>query len=883
MREAVEHLSENNRTAGLPRRFFRFLFSADRLRAVVCCLPVFALPALADISLNVTSSRASIYLGESFNLTVEVNGADRGLEAPDMSSMPPGDVQLLGQHSNSRSSITIINGHMTRETYQGRVFSYQVKPAREGSFHTGPIRVTASGQSCTHPGITVNVAGIEKQDTVIAAVTASSTSVLVEEPFTVTLSIAVAELPEPFAANNEPLHPKLLPQISADFLELRQDTPGLKGPDLNQVLNNLIDQTGRQPAFAINSYQTRDMGFGNLFDADPFRPRPIRFRLAPKRVTLNNKKYRQYTLSLDYTPTKEGEFTFGPLSFKGTVITDVTSDRQAVTKDVYTIGPAVTVRVIPPPDEGRPDWFTGSVGKDMKAAASFDTTVCKVGDPLTLTLDVTGAISISNLRTPILNLQPELAKDFHIYDDNATADTLPNGKRFKYRIRPTRDGTLEFPPIKLAYYDTVTRAYKTIATAPIPIQALATTQIAAAGDDNSASASNVLAGQPERPRPAGITWDGQGLRNEPLLPPLRRSLILLVAGPVLCLLTIFASSLAHAFSVLRTRRRRSGALRHALQALRRAAAPDVAAHAVRVYLADRLDVTGSSLTPDEAAALLRQRQIPDTLVARSRGLLAQLDETMYRPDASTPLPETLAALKRLLPELDAALGHPPQSKRSGGPSLPILLFFAALPCLLHAEDTARAFLWEQANTQAAAAVRPDDFLKAANTYNRLVADGVRNGPLFINLGNTLVMAGDGANAAAAFARAERYQGATPETRQGIAAALALKTGHAHADLPWSRTAFFWHYALPCTFRALVALCGWTLFWIGVFFRIRFRLRRSRTYLRNLSETCMLTGCLIAAVFAASTLMTLMHERHDDATWAARVFLSAAANDTEVAP
>jgi hypothetical protein len=37
-------------------------------------------------------------------------------------------------------------------------------------------------------------------------------------------------------------------------------------------------------------------------------------------------------------------------------------------KDVYTIGPAVTVRVIPPPDTGRPENFIGSVGKSLQAS-----------------------------------------------------------------------------------------------------------------------------------------------------------------------------------------------------------------------------------------------------------------------------------------------------------------------------------------------------------------------------------------------------------------------------------------------------------------------------------------------------------------------------------
>ena len=225
-------------------------------------------------------------------------------------------------------------------------------------------------------------------------------------------------------------------------------------------------------------------------------------------------------------------------------------------------------------------------------------------------------------------------------------------------------------------------------------------------------------------------------------------------------------------------------------------------------------------------------------------------------------------------------------RKHAGPLAGVLrmLLFSLMPALpALADDASRAFLWEQANTQAAAAVKPEDYLKAAKTYNRLVADGARNGPLFLNLGSTLVMAGDGANAAAAFARAERHLGATPETRQGLVAALALQTGRARADLPWSRTAFFWHYAFPCPIRVLTALGGWTLFWIGVFCRILLKRRTGHAFLRSLSETCMLTGGLIAAVFASSALMTLANERHDTATWGSRVFVGSAPNDSEEAP
>ncbi len=610
----------------------------------------------AEITLKATPSRPNIYLGESFNLTVELSGADQKVGEPDLSALQAAEVQFLGQHSNSRTSISIINGRMTRDVHEGRVYSYQIKPKVEGAFRAGPVHVTVGGKRHSASGGLVQVKGIEKQDVVVAAVNASSTTVLVEEPFEVVVTVAVAELPEPYAANNEPLHPQQLPQITADFLEIREDIKGLKGPDLNQFLNSLVDQSGQQPSFAINNYQARDFGgFGSLFgDGDPFKPRPIRFRLEPQRIVIDGKNYRQYSLKLNYTANQEGEYIFGPLTFKGSVMAGVTQERQPVMRDIYTIGPAATVRVVPPPDEGRPEWFVGAVGKELKAVATLDTMVCKVGDPLTLTLEITGAISISNLRAPLLSLQPELSRDFRIYDDNISTDTLLNGKRFKYRVRPTREGTLEFPPVKIAYYDTALQSYKNVTTEPVPLQARATTQIATL--DNG-EGEDMDAGLTARttPLPCAITLNARGAANDALRPAMRDTLLLLLVAPLLCLFALLMRPLATALANLRSHNRRSAALRQALSALTRAKTPQAASEAVRGYLTERFDAHGDSLTPAEAVGTMRLHQVTAKAAQEVGTLLGQLDEMLYRPDAQTSIEGVTARLRTILREVDKEL------------------------------------------------------------------------------------------------------------------------------------------------------------------------------------------------------------------------------------
>ena len=605
-----------------------------------------------EVTLNVQLARQAIYLGESVNLNISVEGADQGVSAPDLSALSRAEVQFLGAHSNSRSSISVINGRVKREIYQGRVFAYQIKPLDKGRFHVGPLRVKIAGKTYQHLGVALEVTGIEQQEFVLAKVSASSPAILVEEPFTVTLSVAVADLPEPYAKDNEPLFANLPPQLSVDFLELnRQQDPGLKGPDLNQLLNGLIDQTGRQPSFSLNNYQSRNMmNVGSLFDGDPFQARPIRFRLPVTRKKINGKFYREYTLTLNYVASKEGDYTFGPVTFKGKIIAGVNESQQAIPQEIYTIGPAVTVRVTPPPDEGRPDCFIGAVGRNAQATAVLDASLCKVGDPLTLTLEVTGGVSISNMRTPIIGLQPELTRDFRVYDENVKSETLANGKRFTYQVRPLREGTLEFPPVKIGYYNSEHRAYEILTTQPLPLQAKPTTQIATASgpltDEKGLEESQARL-------PCGITVVPLAKMNDSLCPSLQRMLLLVLSGPLACLLLLLKTPFGRFLANLRAYNRTTGALRRVQRACHQAKTPSHLLQATRYYLAERLGLSsGTALTPGDATAALTAQGIPLELALELQTLLVQLEEALYRPDASLSLADCAKKLVKTLAHVD---------------------------------------------------------------------------------------------------------------------------------------------------------------------------------------------------------------------------------------
>ena len=217
--------------------------------------------------------------------------------------------------------------------------------------------------------------------------------------------------------------------------------------------------------------------------------------------------------------------------------------------------------------------------------------------------------------------------------------------------------------------------------------------------------------------------------------------------------------------------------------------------------------------------------------------------------------------------------------------------------MLRADDSSAHFLWEQANARMAAAHTPEDYLETARTYNQLLAEGVRNGPLFYNLGTALLLAGDSENAAAALRRAERYLGSTPEIRVNLRQALALQLGQPDADLPWDQVVFFWHYDEPLRVRAGIALCGWLLLWLALLLRlltrpgtestargdarppvienqvVRAPHHRVTERVRAFANSCLFFGALLCIVFTISAAFSWVQERMDDRTWGERVFAS----------
>ncbi|MBI3986782.1 MAG: hypothetical protein HY343_07675 [Lentisphaerae bacterium] len=162
----------------------------------------------------------------------------------------------------------------------------------------------------------------------------------------------------------------------------------------------------------------------------------------------------------------------------------------------------------------------------------------------------------------------------------------------------------------------------------------------------------------------------------------------------------------------------------------------------------------------------------------------------------------------------------------------------------------RAFLWEEAQSVMASARAPEEFLRAARLYQRLVDEGLRGGILFYNQGTALLQGGRPADAVEVFLRAERYGGRDEALRRNLRLAMARSRKVENLELPWYRIPLLWHFSLPGETRARIAAVAFSVFWIILALRA-LGIRRLTRYLLIVSGA--------ACIFFGSSVATSLHQ------------------------
>ena len=88
-----------------------------------------------------------VYVGQGFILQIQVEGADEP-EAVDMGAIERDFIiQEAGGSSNNSTSLTVVNGRISRIVRRGYTFNYRLAARHRGTFVIPPLTVRHEGRS----------------------------------------------------------------------------------------------------------------------------------------------------------------------------------------------------------------------------------------------------------------------------------------------------------------------------------------------------------------------------------------------------------------------------------------------------------------------------------------------------------------------------------------------------------------------------------------------------------------------------------------------------------------------------------------------------------------------------------------------------------------
>lgn len=622
-------------------------------------------------------------------------------------------------------------------------------------------------------------------------ITASTTNFYPSESTTLTLHLYLPPLPAPFDAVS-PLDDSRAPHLQAEFLALDWSSPVAARPKLKPQTLSASDlphllfsgDTAERPRegndrFFVNDYQNESDPF-SLFAAS----RPL-FRFTTQREEIDGVNVWHFTAPLSPWQGKTtGTLAVPAATFQIPYAVNVRTARdlfgrpvhERVMRTVRLRATPPTLAVVEPPQTGRPATYRGTVASNATLTAKLNTNLCTAGDPLVLTVTVSGPDDLSLVPPPSFAAVLD-GTNFRIDEASLRTETLADARRFTWRVRTLKAGTVEFPALPFTYFSLATRSYVTVSSDPIPIQVKAGVQ-AALGDLDELTDDDTF------PLPDGLDLDVGGAATRPLLPHLHTALTLFILPPILFLLIRLAPPVRRRVAARNATHRKATAYARLKRALRGRDAARKAA-AVRTFFAVRYDVNGATVTAADAERLMANDYPPDD-IAPVVSALRDLDRAQYAARATTGTGLTVLLLALL----------------------PVAVFGRTTP---DTPDT--DFTYRRALSLATQAHDATQFKNAVKAYAACLEQGADTPALFANMGACAVFANDPRTARLAFACAERRTGETPSTRRGLQAAHARLKNDPRADLPLTRIFLRPHYSLPLDVRLLVAAVCWAFLWL----------------------------------------------------------------------
>ncbi len=398
-------------------------------RIILICLAL-ALGASARPSLQLDRER--VEAGKTFGLQLVYPLSDLPENRSGFSIDTQNGFTFLGMDSTDQvmrpSMEEMFNsfwGGGSRGAYKARIYTFKLRaPKKTGRLNIGKVLIEFEGQKQPISGeIPVNIQRAYTDDALGVSLTASKKTIYEGEQFYVTLGLHTYEH---FEGNLQATDMN----TGNDFIVHRSDLSNLK---FEPVEGNRREMQASAKFAWLSPTKS-----GNL-QIPPFKFKYTK-RGEPKIVEENKQ--------------------MGGMSFHSQSIRQESVEAEAQS-------PTINIMVKPLPEEGKPADFSGMVG-NYSFSANFDRTDVKVGEALTLSVDIKGDGTPGTITDPKF---PDFSDFRSVPPENninkkVVGSKVITSKSIKVFLYPKKKGDFTVPEITYSWFNPAKKKYETAKAGP---------------------------------------------------------------------------------------------------------------------------------------------------------------------------------------------------------------------------------------------------------------------------------------------------------------------------------------------------------------------------------------------------------------------------------
>lgn len=420
-------------------------------------LLVLDLSALLAQQAQILTQRGPYYVGEPVMVQVLFESVDSKSDVTcELLNEPASGVTVEGPRvtRSVRSFTQIVNGRMSsRETIDHR-FGFVVTATEEGEYDIGPFRVTTGGESSEVEGVRFRFTELRNDPDMQISISLPGETVYVGQEVPVTIRWS-------FAGDMDAV------RYAFSYLQIRS-------PLFDQFTFVDAPATTRTTLSIVTAKGSVEV------DAEVDREQ------------INGREFIVVTGTRTLIPDAAGRFTAIPVtcrtqkatSFSRSLFGDLVARGQT---PAIAAGEPLDLIVEPIPRNGRPDNFTGAVGKDFSIDVSANRSVIRVGDPIALNITIRGDGNLDSVSLPPLSAGNGLPSEhFQVPQDLTAGSREGNQKQFKVNLRVKDTAVTQIPAIGFSWFNPYEELFQSAASDPIAIQVMEAQLVSAADVVSSA-------------------------------------------------------------------------------------------------------------------------------------------------------------------------------------------------------------------------------------------------------------------------------------------------------------------------------------------------------------------------------------------------------------